>query len=158
MIIPSTRSCGSLSIRLRLTNEPGSPSSALQIRYFGLSLALYRNSHFRPVENAAPPRPQSPDLVTSSITSTGFSLRDWTSLLSVSSVSSAPKTREQVATPTFISVRAGLAVRVQTSSACCHISLYVGSVIPTPPFGPSARTLPPQGRPRPPSAPLRPRL
>src|SRR5947199_5625770 len=72
MIIPSTRSCGSLSIRLRLTNEPGSPSSALQIRYFGLRLALYRNSHFRPVENAAPPRPQSRDSLIPPSLSTAF--------------------------------------------------------------------------------------
>src|SRR5438093_2459125 len=72
MTIPSTSNCGSLSIRLRLTNEPGSPSSALQIRYFGCRLALYRNSHFNPVENAAPPRPHSPDFLTSSMTFTGF--------------------------------------------------------------------------------------
>jgi len=41
-------------MRLRFTNDPGSPSSALQIRYFGLRLALCRNSHFKPVEKAAP--------------------------------------------------------------------------------------------------------
>ena len=49
MVIPSTMRWGALSIRLRFTKEPGSPSSALQIMYLGVGLAARRNPHLRPV-------------------------------------------------------------------------------------------------------------
>ena len=40
---------------------PGSPSSALQIMYFGRPGALRQNSHLVPVGKPAPPRPRRPD-------------------------------------------------------------------------------------------------
>src|SRR4030067_450004 len=55
MIIPSITRWGSLSMMLRFTKEPGSPSSALPIMYFGLRAEPRRNSHFLPVGNAPPP-------------------------------------------------------------------------------------------------------
>ena len=50
-------------------NAPGSPSSALQITYFGVVFERRANSHLRPVLNPAPPRPRSPASVTVRITS-----------------------------------------------------------------------------------------
>jgi hypothetical protein len=52
-------------------NVPGSLSSALQQTYVGLSASLGTNPHFIPVENPAPPRPRSPDALTTSITWAG---------------------------------------------------------------------------------------
>ena len=53
-------------------NAPGSPSSALQIRYFGWPGALRENPHFTPVGNPAPPHPRMPASRTSSLTDSGF--------------------------------------------------------------------------------------
>ena len=47
--MPSSTRCGSLSRTLRSMNAPGSPSSALQITYFGAPGALATVFHFRPV-------------------------------------------------------------------------------------------------------------
>ena len=49
-------------------NAPGSPSSALQIRYFSLPFALRAAFHLNHVGNPAPPRPARPDFFISSIT------------------------------------------------------------------------------------------
>ena len=47
--MPSRRLCGSDSISLRFMYAPGSPSSALQMRYFSGPAAFCRNSHLLPV-------------------------------------------------------------------------------------------------------------
>ena len=43
----------------RLTQAPGSPSSALQTRYFGSAGAVRRKLHFVPVEKNEPEWPRS---------------------------------------------------------------------------------------------------
>ena len=53
-------------------NAPGSPSSALQITYFGLAGAFAINSHFTPVGNPAPPRPRRPLALISAMTCSDF--------------------------------------------------------------------------------------
>ena len=50
---------------------PGSLSSALQTMNFGFGDFLSTNCHLRPVGKPAPPRPRSPDFLTSSITASG---------------------------------------------------------------------------------------
>ena len=55
-------------------NAPGSPSSALQITYFGVALERRANSHLRPVLKPAPPRPRSPASCTVLTTSSGAML------------------------------------------------------------------------------------
>ena len=60
MIMPSSSRCGSHSQTARSMNAPGSPSSALQIRYFwslGVARAI---CHFLPVGKPPPPRPRRP--------------------------------------------------------------------------------------------------
>src|SRR5438552_1039280 len=64
--------CGSFSMRRRSLKVPGSDSSALQIRYFGLGVSFGMNDHFVPVGKPAPPRPRSADFLTSSVTSPGL--------------------------------------------------------------------------------------
>ncbi len=51
---------------------PGSPSSPLQMRYFGAAFSLAQAAHFLPVGNPAPPRPRSPEKRISSMISWGF--------------------------------------------------------------------------------------
>ena len=60
--MPSSTVWGSPSRMLRSMKAPGSPSSALQMRYFASPAAFLHSSHFRPVRKPAPPRPRSPDL------------------------------------------------------------------------------------------------
>ena len=60
MAMPSITRCGSDSIRMRLTNAPGSPSSALQTRYLSGPGAPSRNFHLRPAGKPPPPRPPTP--------------------------------------------------------------------------------------------------
>jgi len=50
---------------------PGSPSSALQIIYFGVVLAFAAKDHFKPVGKPAPPLPCSPEFFTICIISSG---------------------------------------------------------------------------------------
>ena len=45
---------------------PGSPSSALQMTYFSPPRASMQNCHLRQVGNPAPPRPRSPERLSSS--------------------------------------------------------------------------------------------
>jgi len=71
MAHPSMSRCGLRSISTWSLNVPGSLSSALQQMYFGFGVFLSTNCHFMPVGNPAPPRPRSPDFLTSSMTSSG---------------------------------------------------------------------------------------
>src|SRR3989338_3055357 len=55
MIIPSMTLWGLPSSRLRSMKAPGSPSSALQMMYFGVAAWARITSHFWPVGKPAPP-------------------------------------------------------------------------------------------------------
>ena len=57
-------------MRTRSLNVPGSDSSALHTKYLGPE-AVATARHLRPVGNAAPPRPTSPDASISPITQSG---------------------------------------------------------------------------------------
>ena len=69
--MPSMSECGSDSITARSMNAPGSPSSALQMRYFSSPFALRAAFHLNQVGKPAPPRPARPDTLISSITASG---------------------------------------------------------------------------------------
>ncbi len=58
--MPSSRRCGSPSITARSMNAPGSPSSALQIRYLRSAGVCWAKRHLRPVGKPPPPRPRRP--------------------------------------------------------------------------------------------------
>ena len=58
MITPSIRVCGLASISGMSLQVPGSDSSALTTRYFGLGLSCGMKPHFMPVGKPAPPRPR----------------------------------------------------------------------------------------------------
>ena len=75
MSMPSMRECGSLSITARSMNAPGSPSSALQMRYFWSPFALRAAFHLNQVGKPAPPRPARPETLISSITCSGVIAR-----------------------------------------------------------------------------------
>src|SRR5687767_6310628 len=72
MHIPSIVRCGSSIRSTRSLNVPGSDSSALQMTYFLLASAFAAPSHLTPVGKAAPPRPTSPEVLISLITSSGL--------------------------------------------------------------------------------------
>ena len=63
MTMPSRTAWGSASRTDRSMNAPGSPSSPLQMRYFGVPFARRAAAHFLPVGNPAPPRPRRPEAV-----------------------------------------------------------------------------------------------
>ena len=69
MSIPSSTAWGSPSMRERFMKAPGSPSSALQIRYRRSLSVSRQTSHLRQVGKPAPPRPRSPEFLTISRTS-----------------------------------------------------------------------------------------
>ena len=71
MMSPSTNWCGSRSTSSRLLNVPGSLSSKLHTTNTGFPVSCGTKDHFCPVGNPAPPRPRSPDDLTSAMTSFG---------------------------------------------------------------------------------------
>ncbi len=68
---PSMTECGSCSKIRRSLQVPGSLSSPLHRTYLGLADCLGTNDHFIPVENPAPPRPRSPEFLTSLMMASG---------------------------------------------------------------------------------------
>ena len=71
IITPSITECGSCSKINRSLQVPGSLSSPLHSTYFGFADCFGTNDHFIPVLNPAPPRPRSPEFLTSVIMSSG---------------------------------------------------------------------------------------
>ena len=71
MITPSTRVWGVASMSGMSLQVPGSDSSALTTRYFGLGLSCGTKDHFMPVGKPAPPRPRRLASLTRLTTSTG---------------------------------------------------------------------------------------
>ncbi len=71
MIIPSMTEWGLPSRTARSMKAPGSPSSALQMTYFGSPFAFRQVSHFLPAGNPPPPRPRKPEALISSMISSG---------------------------------------------------------------------------------------
>lgn len=70
IINPSSTRNGQDSNSIRSINAPGSPSSALQIKYLVSPGAWSNNSHLRAVGKPPPPRPRKPDWRNSSSTAT----------------------------------------------------------------------------------------
>ncbi len=68
---PSTSVCGLAIISGTSLQVPGSDSSALTTRYFGLGLSCGMKPHLSPVGNPAPPRPRRPLSLTAAITAPG---------------------------------------------------------------------------------------
>ena len=71
MITPSTSTCGLAIISGMSLQVPGSDSSALTTRYFGLGLSCGMNDHFMPVGKPAPPRPRRPESLTAVMIASG---------------------------------------------------------------------------------------
>jgi len=69
--MPSMTMCGLNISRSRSLQVPGSPSSELQTRYFGPGNMRGMKLHFKPVGKPAPPRPRSPEVLTSAMTFSG---------------------------------------------------------------------------------------
>jgi hypothetical protein len=71
MMTPSTSVCGLAIISGMSLQVPGSDSSALTTRYFGLGLSCGMKDHFMPVGKPAPPRPRRPESLTAVMMSSG---------------------------------------------------------------------------------------
>src|SRR5580765_6211810 len=66
---PSSIRCGTRDITSRSLNAPGSDSSALTTRYFGLGLLRSTSDALRPIGKPAPPRPRRFEACSSAISS-----------------------------------------------------------------------------------------
>ena len=80
MIMPSISRCGFFWISSRSLKVPGSDSSALQTRYLSI-VPLGRNDAFLPIAKPAPPRPRTPDFMSSASTSSDSIFRAFLSIL-----------------------------------------------------------------------------
>ena len=69
--MPSISTKGSPSMIIRSAKVPLSPSSALQTMYFCGAAVSATVFHLIPVGNPAPPRPRSPEAVTSATIASG---------------------------------------------------------------------------------------
>src|SRR5918994_2255226 len=72
---PSINRCGTRAMISRSLNVPGSDSSAFTVRYVGFGESAGMKPALRPVAKNAPPRPRSPDALSSSTICAGSIVR-----------------------------------------------------------------------------------
>ena len=68
--MPSISRCGIFCMSSRSLKVPGSDSSALQTKYLSMA-PLGMKEAFMPIEKPAPPRPRSPEALSSSTSASG---------------------------------------------------------------------------------------
>src|SRR3954454_6747412 len=109
---PSIRRCGTRAITSRSLKAPGSDSSALTTRYFGLGLLRSISDALRPIGKPAPPRPRrfacessairSSDVIARALATLRYPPIAWYSANCVRSRSSAPASRTLCSSATHV--------------------------------------------------------